>query len=63
MWGNDSGGDSSAVANEISSNVISVTSSQESIRCIEGDGSCVVWGDGSYGGSVPSAEASLLESG
>ncbi len=62
-WGSsDSGGDSSAVANELASGVTQIFSSEYAFAALKEDGSVVTWGNSEYGGDS-SAVANELASG
>lgn len=50
-WGDPStGGDSSAVAADLTSNVVNIYSKSDAFVAVKSDGSVVAWGDSSYGG-------------
>ena len=58
-WGDDySGGDSSAVTDEIQSGVVDIVSSTRAFAALKDDGSVVTWGASSYGGNSSSVDFS-----
>lgn len=62
-WGSsNSGGDSSSVASELSSDVRTIFSNPFAFAALKEDGSVVTWGSSSYGGHSGSV-ASELSSG
>ena len=62
-WGDSSyGGDSSSVASELSSGVITIYSNNDAFAALKEDGSVVTWGSSNYGGDSSSV-ASELSSG
>jgi hypothetical protein len=62
-WGSGPwGGDSSEVADQLSSGVTQIFSNHHAFAALKADGSVVTWGDGSYGGDS-SGEAVQLSSG
>ena len=59
-WGNnESGGDSSAVADALSSGVINIYSNEGAFAAVKDDGSVVTWGDTTYGGDSSAVSAEL----
>ena len=59
-WGySGDGGDSSAVATELTSNVVEISSTFRAFAALKSDGSVVSWGDSGYGGDSSSVSADL----